>query len=901
MRIVFQLRFHTQYGQSLLVTGNHEIFGNENLEQAIPLEFVNEELWRATVVMPKAAVPDALISYSYVLRELDGTMVQDWGRDRLINFARLAAEEVVFFDSWNSPGYRENAFYTEPFRKVLLRGNHTEVRLPSPATVTHIFKVKAPLLLKGQTLCLLGNGAALGNWSTERPVLLNRDAESPQLWAELDLRQETFPLSYKYGVYDVVAKAFVRYEDGANRTLHDAARAGKQSVVDDGFAILPSGIWKGAGVAIPVFSLRSEASFGVGEFTDLKLLADWCHVAGLKLIQLLPVNDTTATNTWLDSYPYSGISAFALHPLYLNVREVANKANQTVVRNLEAERKRLNGLDAVDYPAVMAAKRSMLKEIYALQKEQTFKRKDFKIFFEQNKHWLKPYAAFCYLRDKYGTVDFTRWPEFGRYKADEITAVAANGSVAYDQLAFNYFLQFHLHLQLREASDYARTKGVVLKGDLPIGVSRYSADTWQEPELYNMDMQAGAPPDSFSAKGQNWSFPTYNWPRMKQDDFAWWKQRFTQMADYFDAFRIDHILGFFRIWSIPIGAVEGILGHFVRAIPVRIGEFRDRGIAFDRARFVKPFITKSELVRLFDEEAESVRSEFLELGACGNYELKSQFATQRQVRNHFSSLEQSPHNSRLEQGLFDLISNVLLLEAGDPQDEDFHFRFGIETTSSFESLDLQTQARLRDLYIDYFYRRQDEFWRKEALDKLPALKRVTNMLVCGEDLGMVPACVPEVMSQLGLLGLEVQRMTKRLNQQFSRPKDASYLSVVTPSTHDMSPIRGWWKENREVTQKFYTQELGQNGEAPASCEPWINKTIVLQHLVSPAMWAIFQLQDLLGMDQDLRRENPDEERINVPANPTNYWRYRMHLTLEQLIQADRFNQDLKGCIRQNSR
>jgi 4-alpha-glucanotransferase len=442
---------------------------------------------------------------------------------------------------------------------------------------------------------------------------------------------------------------------------------------------------------------------------------------------------------------------------------------------------------------------------------------------------------------------------------------------------------------------------VILKGDIPIGVARCGVDAWQQPDLYNMAMQAGAPPDAFSYKGQNWGFPTYNWSRMQHDGFAWWKQRFAQMGDFFDAFRIDHILGFFRIWSIPTHAVEGILGYFVPAIPVRAAEFASRGIDFDLARLLKPHITDSLLVEIFGPNQDAVKEQFLEKSNSGTFDLKSGFATQRQVEQYFAKLDPIELNLKLKQGLFDLISNVILLKEEDTNDQRFHFRLGIESTRSFQSLGPQTQAQLRDLYIDYFFCRQDAFWMKEAMAKLPALKRVTNMLVCGEDLGMVPACVPVVMRDLGLLGLEVQRMPKRLNQQFSRPKDAPYLSVVTPGTHDMSTIRGWWKEDRNITQRFFNQELGQQNEAPKECEPWINKAIVIQHLASPAMWAIFQLQDLLGTNEKLRGKNPEDERINIPANPKHYWRYRMHLSLEQLASAQAFNHELKACIQEHGR
>ena len=870
------------------------------MESAIPLDYLNDQCWRVHIVIPHEVVPDAEITYHYILRQPDGTTVEDWGHGRVLNPSSFSTNEVLIFDAWNNAGSYENAFYTEPFREVLLRPRQAEFRLPRPSAITHTFKVKAPLLEKDQTLCLLGSAAGLGNWDTARPIVLNRIPGQDCLTAEIDLAKERFPIAYKYGVYNFAQGKFLAYEGGSNRTLEDTVLAEKQTIVNDGFCVLPCTSWKGAGVAIPVFSLRSKSSFGVGEFTDLKLLADWCEAVRLKVIQILPVNDTSATHTAADSYPYAAISAFALHPLYLKLSQVAAPGNKKLVLDLEEDRKRLNALKEVDYAGVMKIKRQVLKELYRLQGARTFKSSEYKRFFETNRHWLVPYSVFCYLRDKNGTPDFNRWQSHSAYDSKEIAALATEASPTRDELALNYFVQFHLHLQLREATEYAHRKGVILKGDIPIGVCRSGADAWQEPELYRMEMQAGAPPDAFGIKGQNWSFPTYNWPRMKETGFAWWKRRFEQMGNYFDAFRIDHVLGFFRIWSIPIDAVEGIMGRFVPAIPVRVDEFAARGIWFDDDRYTKPFITEPVLTQIFGPAAEQVRTTFLQLDSPGRYSLKTEFATQRQVERYFAGMEDVSPNQALKEGLFDLISNVILFQDATAPGE-FHFRFSIETTLSFQHLDSRTQSQLQDLYIDYFFRRQDDFWMKEAMQKLPALKRVTNMLVCGEDLGMVPASVPEVLKQLGLLSLEVQRMPKRLNQEFSHPKDAPYLSVVTPSTHDMSTVRGWWKEDKSVTQRFYNHELGLPGPAPEECDPWINRAIIRQHLDSPAMWSIFLWQDLLGMDPHLRRPDPAEERINVPADARNYWRYRMHLWLEDLLQANEFNAALRKELEQSSR
>ena len=900
MKLIFRLRYRSQFGQSLWLAGNHPSLGGGTIEKAIPLIYLNEEVWQATVEVPLDAT-GCPITYDYILRNADGSSVTDWGRDRALIPSEFGCNGLLVMDSWNNAGAAENVFYTEPFKNVLLAGNFTGVRPPAPANPTHTFRVKAPLLGEGQTLCLLGDGVALGNWNTARPVLLNRLADQNDFSAKLDLRSQSFPFAYKYGVFDTGKNVLVQYEDGANRVLGDFTVPNGQTLVNDGFVRLPVDTWKGAGVAIPVFSLRSETSFGVGEFEDLKLLADWCRRAGLKMIQILPVNDTSATHTWLDSYPYAAISAFALHPIYLNLNRIATGRNKSLLKSLEPERRRLNALDTVDYDAVLKAKLDFVRRIFPAQKARTFASKGYQIFFSQNRDWLAPYAAFCHLRDKYGTSDFNQWPAFRHYRPEEIAGLAAENSPAQDDIALSYFVQYHLHLQLKEAAAHAHNLGIILKGDIPIGVYRHGCDVWQQPELYHPEVQAGCPPDAFAAKGQNWGFPTYNWPRMKADGFAWWKRRFEQMAGYFDAFRIDHILGFFRIWSIPAHAVEGILGYFVPAIPVDMPEFGSRGIRFDHDRFTKPYITDVVLKDIFGNAWESVTLQFLVPASAGKYSLKPEFATQRQVERRFAQLEKSERNQAILEGIYDLISNVILFEDGNSRGQHFHFRFAMENTSAFKSLEPQTQARLRELYLDYFFRRQDNFWQQEAMQKLPALKRVTNMLVCGEDLGFVPGCVPEVMRQLGLLSLEVQRMPKDLHREFSRPQDAPYLSVVTPSSHDMSTIRGWWEEDAQRTQKFYNQELGRPGGAPRHCETGINRAIVDQHLASPAMWSIFQLQDLLGMDEKLRREDFAAERINVPAIPNYYWRYRMHLSLETLLAADAFNQELRRLVEHSGR
>lgn len=900
-KLTFILRFHTNMGQTLFITGNHSVFGNGDINKALPLQYLNEELWTVTFDLDTALIPAEGITYNYLLKNEDGSISYDWGSDKRLTAAALNAQEILIIDSWNFAGYYENVFYTEPFKQVLLKNNSADYTVSPLEKYTHTFKIKAPLLSNTQTLCIIGNCPALGNWNEAAPVIMNRKSGDDFLYAQVDLSNTIFPIVYKYGVYDFATKQFVRYEDGNNRVLYDAFLKTKKTIVNDGFAVLPTTTWKGAGVAIPVFSLRSTHSGGCGEFADLKLMVDWAKRIGLKLIQILPVNDTTATLTWNDSYPYAAISAFALHPMFINLWETATAPNKHIVEAEAEEFRRLNSKEALDYGNVVQLKWRILRQLYPLQKEALFASDDYKAFFDLNKHWLVPYAAFCYFRDKYHTSDFSQWPEHKAYQAAVVESMLQPGAETFDQIAIHCFVQYYLHVQLKDATRYAHENGIIVKGDIPIGIYRNGADAWQSPELYHMGVQAGAPPDDFAITGQNWGFPTYNWQKMREDGFAWWKQRFEQMSHYFDAFRIDHILGFFRIWSIPIHAIEGIMGHFEPAIPVHINEFHERGIWFDYYRYCKPYITEQLLNDTFGDQKNHVIHHFLNYDGFEKYQLKPEYATQRQVEHYFSWQEDNEHNQWLKKQLFSLISNVILFEVEGSNGQQFHFRFGIDSTSSFQQLESGTRNQLKELYVDYFFRRQDNFWSHEAMQKLPDLKRATNMLVCGEDLGLVPGCVPEVMRQLGILSLEIQRMPKDPKRTFFHPADAPYMSVVTPSTHDMSTIRGWWEEDRAKTKQFYNNELGQWGEPPYFCDAWVNKAIVVQHLYSPAMWSVFQLQDILGSYLSIRRPNPHEERINVPANPKHYWNYRMHLTLEDLVKAEEVNNDLSDQIRLSGR
>ena len=518
--------------------------------------------------------------------------------------------------------------------------------------------------------------------------------------------------------------------------------------------------FKGAGVAVPVFSLRSSDDFGIGDFRDLRPLTDWAAATGMSIIQLLPVSDTTRKGQWKDSYPYSPISSFALHPLYLRLQEIGVKEDAAFKR----AQKELNALPELDYPRVFKKKMALVRKAWEDHGAKDTASAAYKRFVKQNAYWLDEYAEFCARRDG-NEADYWRW------------------------------IQWHLDRQFADEVRYARSKGVYFKGDLPIGVSADSADAYFHPQLFNLDSSAGAPPDFFSAEGQNWGFPTYNWDEMAKDGYAWWKARLRKMSEYFDAFRIDHILGFFRIWEIPAEYSSGSMGHFNPAIPYRREEIEDAGLPIEGLFLPDP-------------------------------------------RNP---------------GCFQ--PRILPESAGLPQWQ---------------------QERFGAIYNDFFFHRNDALWRRNAERKLPELLDASGMLACGEDLGMVPDCVPGVMEHESILSLEMSNMDK------GRPWP--YLAVCASSSHDMATLR-----------MQFAEERGRD------MEPWEVRRALWDHLSSAPMLAIFPLQDWVALDGLLRRKDYENERINQPADPNHHWRFRFHLDLAELKDATALNVEIIGMLKDSKR
>ena len=775
-------------------------------------------------------------------------------------------------------------------------------------------KVRAPQLHHGERLVLVGDDEVLGAWHIDKAVRMYEHAENEWV-ATIDAARVSHQMvEYKFVVVnDERTDIQPIWEDCDNRCLKVPAVDREMAVVIEVPRLsLHRFDEKFAGTAVPVFSLRSEGSFGVGDFGDLKLMVDWVKLTGQRILQILPINDTTQTKTWVDSYPYSCISIFALHPMYCDLRQLPAPKDDAVKARFEQIRQELNALKQIDYERVNAAKNDYLACVYAENGKAVLASAAFKAWFKEEQQWLVPYAQYCVLRDKYGTANYHEWPANNQWSEADRAALTNSRSKAYREAAYFYYVQYVLAQQMKGAHEHARQSNVVLKGDIPIGVNRNGCDAWMEPRYFNMNGQAGAPPDSFSVNGQNWGFPTYNWEEMLSDDCAWWVRRFSNMAKYFDAYRIDHVLGFFRIWEIPIHSVHGLLGQFAPALGMTVAEIEAYGLRWDEELMLEPLITDWILDRWFGPDADAIRHVFLDLkkevkddngNVCDHrYAMKPEFDTQRKVEAYFAQLPDgsSKENIAVRDTLYSLISNVLFLRDHRKPDL-YHPRISSQLDPCYEYLWDDQKQPYNNIYNDYFYRRNNQFWYKEAMKKLPRLVNATQMLVCAEDLGMVPDCVPWVMNELKILSLEIQTMPKETNLRFGKLSHNPYRSVCTISSHDTATMRMWWEEDAEQTQEYYHTRLRRGDKAPETLPGWLARDIIYRHLACPSMLCILTLQDWLAMDETLRLADTNAERINIPANPKHYWRYRMHLNIEQLLAADEFNYTLRELIKETNR
>lgn len=891
MKLTFRIRYRTVWGENLCV------LLNDDETQIISLSTRNGDEWQGSFeYIPVGS--NQLVTYRYAVYRDNICIRKELGAiSHLFYLGNAQQNHYVIDDCWRdlpADSYR----YSSAFNSIYTPQSYNKLSDSVGSCIT--FRALCPELgNRNQALGLIGSCNALGSWEYCRPLRMQE--VRPNVWhITLDASSLQLPFEYKFVAINAESGAVEEWESRPNRLFNVQPLQRGETYLPmetEVFFALPAR--KFAGSAIPVFSLRSEGSCGVGDFGDLKTFVSWAASTAQHVVQILPINDTSITGSWTDSYPYNSISIYAFHPMYIDLRQLPALADAQFASRFEEERARLNALSVVDYEAVNRLKQSYLKEVYRQEGENVLKSDEFNTFFADNRHWLQPYAAFSYLRDLYGTSDFHCWEAYNKYDEEEIQQLCSPESDAYTFIGYYYYMQYLLHVQLLAVAEYARRKGVILKGDIPIGISRTSVESWVEPYYFNMNGQAGAPPDAFSVNGQNWGFPTYNWEVMEKDNYLWWRRRFAKMAEYFTAYRIDHILGFFRIWEIPTHSVHGLLGLFVPSLPMSADEIRSFGLNFRPDFMLRPFISEYILNTVFGEQSDYVRETFVRPLHHDLYEMRPEFDTQRKVEAFFEGKTDS-ESIWLKEKLYALISDVLFV-ADRNNPELYHPRIAVQNDYIFKQLAEQEQEAFNHLYNHYYYQRHNEFWYHEAMKKLPVLTQSTPMLVCGEDLGMVPDCVSWVMNELQILSLEIQRMPKAIDREFGCLNEYPFRSVCTIGTHDMPTLRGWWEEDAALTERFYHNELHHWGEVPKHAPGWLCKEIIEQHLQSPSMLCVLAWQDWTSIDESLRNPDVQAERINVPANPHNYWQWRMHITLEELMQADELNDAIRQMIQSSDR
>lgn len=891
MTIHFYLKYDTEFGQDLRLN----IIGGASSETtSYGMTTGDGRTWLCDIEMEK--IPER-IDYFYSLDNSGREERHEWQTiTHRLELNATKAKEYTVYNSWTDIPY-DSYLYSSAFTDCVNRRHHES--LPkSEYDKTLRLIVRAPQLRKGDHLYIAGESSCLGKWHTDRALKMYEHNYNEWV-ADLDIE------AFKEKVAELKFIATtdngdVLWETGFNRKIEiPELKKGEACVYDMDQAFFEICDTKLAGTLVPVFSLRTKGSFGVGDFGDLKMMIDWVAETKQKVLQVLPINDTTSTHTWTDSYPYSCISIFAMHPQYADLRQLPQIADKKKATEFEALRKELNELKQIDYERVNDAKTDYLRIIFQQEGEQVMKTLDFKQFLKDNEHWLVPYAQYCHLRDTFGNVDFSTWKGHETWHEQDRGALLNPRSKEFNNVAFYYYVQFVLNNQMRGAHEYAMARGVILKGDIPIGVNRNGCDVWHEPQYFNLNSQAGAPPDSFSVNGQNWGFPTYNWQRMIEDGCQWWIRRFQNMSKFFDAYRIDHVLGFFRIWAIPTSCVHGLLGQFAPSLAMTRDEIEGYGLHFQEQLFTTPFIARWVVDRVFGIHAEEVIGKYLHHEHDDIFSLKPEYDTERKIEAAFKGKE-TADDIWVRDGLYALAADVLFVR-DDNDSNKFHPRITAQLNFMYEALMDSDKEKFNRIYNDYYYRRNNNFWYNEAMKKLPVLVQATRMLVCAEDLGMVPDCVAWVMNELRILSLELQQMPKDPSVKFGELWKNPYRSVCTLSTHDMPTLRQWWDEDYNRTQEYYNSQLYRSGAAPHPLPGWLAREIIANQLTCPSMLCILSLQDWFAIDEKLRLEDANAERINIPANPRHYWRYRMHLNIEDLIANKEYNDNIKELIQHTGR
>lgn len=637
------------------------------------------------------------------------------------------------------------------------------------------------------------------------------------------------------------------------------------------------------GTAVPVSALRTTESCGVGEFADLVPFAEWCKETGLDLIQLLPVNDTGT-----ESSPYSALSAFALHPIYIRLQDLPEGSAFT--GEIHAIRSRFEALSRFDYRGIREAKLSLLWKMYRASQDAIANDPSLEAWIAINS-WIVEYAVFMNIKRKNFDASWKEWEKFRTPSHSEIQKRWESASNRADHLFFAW-VQMRLDEQFKRASERCDELGIALKGDIPIMMNEDSCDAWANPEFFRDDLRAGSPPDGSNPLGQNWGFPIYDWENLEEDGYGWWKRRLEHSARYYHAYRIDHILGFFRIWSIPAGESTGYLGWTTPHAPITAQELAELGFSGDRLRWIcEPHVPTRivEAVNGYDYlGAHGTLAKVMDrIGSEELWLFKDTIKCERDIWN--ADISES-----VKGALAAAWRDRLLQVTGRDGKGKVLFApiWSKHESTAWKSLSDAERGALERLFADKDAQ-NGTLWKDQAVRLLATLTGSVDMLACAEDLGSVPDIVPDVLARLGILGLKVFRWERIWNREGQPYRDiASYpvRSVATTSVHDSSTLRGWWEREHGGNDFFGIRNPSADGIPADKSESWHSF-----YGGETAAWAlsaiaetassllVVPLQDLMALDDAYRNEDPDADRINVPGSVSAFnWTWRIPVTVESL-------------------
>ena len=645
----------------------------------------------------------------------------------------------------------------------------------------------------------------------------------------------------------------------------------------------PHGTARVGGILTPLAAIPSDQSIGCGEFPDLVILGRWCNSHGMRLIQLLPVNDTGT-----QSSPYSALSAFALHPIYARVADFPEfqdaDSGGAILAQVDAARAAHKGSGRFAYQSVLSAKMELLRALYTATDAGERSGAEIDAFITEHP-WIPSYAVFRYLKEKNAGRSWRYWDSHREAGPDEIKALWNDPALRTD-LRFFAWLQMRLSQQLRNAALELDKMGVALKGDIPILMNEDSVDVWADREIFITELRAGAPPDMFSHLGQNWDFPIYNWQRLAERDYDWWRARLREAAQYYHAYRIDHVLGFFRIWAIPRNNFSGIPGFFwpqrgfnreeLHAIGFDDGRIRWLAEPHLRGHVLRDVLGES-FGRLPPETFAQVGTEDLYLFGPG-------------VRGELD-IEQLGLNREQTEFLLSQFRNRALIAL--PNGE-FAASWTYHACDRFENLFDDEKERLRRL-IAHSASESNELWARHAYKLLKVMRDTTEMLTCAENLGVVPEAVPRVLDALGILSLYIPRWAHYWDKEGQPPiPPAEYRpdSVCAPSVHDTSTVRGWWQT--ESGRDLLWRTLGLPGDAPAVFDAFAARTVYEGFARSASRILVLQIQDLLVFEPRLLHPDVAQERVNVPGSYNDFnWTYRLPILLEEFVRIESIGREVE--------